>query len=155
MTNIQEVINRFDEKFDAPLAQWTETAIKDFLTSELTTLIEKQRIDENTSDGYHTFKELYDFRRLYNACLFNEWAEQGKYQVHKSKKHSDGDECFGGGWFIVMATLPTGQISNHYELKYWDNFKCEERELADKWDGHTAQDVAHRLDQVLLLKSLQ
>lgn len=44
MTNIQEVINRFDEKFDAPLAQWTETAIKDFLTSELTTLIEKQRI---------------------------------------------------------------------------------------------------------------
>jgi hypothetical protein len=27
---------------------------------------------DNVSDGYHTFKELYDFRKIYNACLFNE-----------------------------------------------------------------------------------
>ena len=42
------------------------------------------------SDGYHTFGELYDFRKLYNAVLFNEWAAQGKYKVHKSLRHSDG-----------------------------------------------------------------
>lgn len=33
---------------------------------------------ESVSDGYHTFAELYHFRLLYNACLFNEWARQGK-----------------------------------------------------------------------------
>lgn len=106
-------------------------------------------ITEDTSDGYHTFKELYEFRKLYNAALFNEWASQDKYNVHKSKRHNDDEECFGGGWFIVMATLPTGQISNHYELKDWNLFKCKELFHADKWDGHTAQDVAKRLRELL------
>lgn len=106
---------------------------------------EERKIDENTSDGYHTFKELYGFRKIYNACLFNEWAKQGKYSVHKSKTHSDGELCFGGGWFIVMATLPDGDISNHYEMKDWDLFECEEREKAKEWDGHTSQDVVSRL----------
>ena len=55
------------------------------------------------SDGYHTFNELYDYRMLYNAALFNEWVKQGLYDVHKAKRHSDGEECFGGGWFIVQA----------------------------------------------------
>lgn len=100
---------------------------------------------ENRSDGYHTYKELYEFRKVYNAALFNEWFSQRKYEVHKSKKHSDGEDSFGGGWFVVMATLPTGQISNHYELKDWDLFRCEERPLADKWDGHTSNDVLLRL----------
>ena len=102
-------------------------------------------ITENTSDGYHTFKELYEFRLLYNAALFNEWSQQGKYAVHKSTKHSDGEDCFGGGWFIVVATLPTGDISNHYEMKDWDLFSCETRVKGKEWDGHTAKDVALRL----------
>lgn len=29
-------------------------------------------IKEKLSDGYHTFKELYDFRMVFNAALFNE-----------------------------------------------------------------------------------
>ena len=37
---------------------------------------------ERVSDGYHTFSELYEFRKMYNALLFNEWYKQGKYQVH-------------------------------------------------------------------------
>jgi len=110
-------------------------------------------VTEDTSDGYHTFKELYEFRKLYNAALFNEWAAQHKYEVHKSEQHSDGEFCFGGGWFIVMATLPTGQISNHYEMKDWDLFKCRVAERADVWDGHTSQDVAQRLTD--LLKDLE
>lgn len=108
-----------------------------------------EKINENTSDGYHTFKELYEFRKLYNASLFNEWANSNKYDVHKSKKHNEGDECFGGGWFIIMAELPTGQISNHYEMKDWDLFNIFEKERANKWDGHTAQDVAKRLNDFL------
>lgn len=67
----------------------------------------------NVSDGYHTFNELYRYRMLYNAAFFNELAK-GDVKVCKSHKHYDGEECFGGGWFILMAELPTGQISNHY-----------------------------------------
>ena len=113
---------------------------------------EKEEIDENTSDGYHTFKELYNYRKLYNACLFNEWVKQNKYNVHKSKRHSDGELCFGGGWFVVYAETPYGQISNHYEIKDWNLFKCEERKWAVEWDKHTPEDVARTL--VLLAKNI-
>jgi hypothetical protein len=103
----------------------------------------------NYSDGYHTFNELYEFRKMYNAALFNEWFKQGLYEVHKSKKHFDGEDCFGGGWFIVVAILPSGQISNHYELKDWDLFKCEEVQKAKyEFDGHTGKDVLKRLKEI-------
>jgi hypothetical protein len=103
-------------------------------------------ITEDTSDGYHTFKELYEFRKVYNATLFNEWDKAGKYFVHKSWKHKNDELCFGGGWFIVVALLPTGQISNHYEAKDWDLFKIPETPTAMfEFDGHTPQDVLERL----------
>lgn len=101
------------------------------------------------SDGNHTFAELYNYRKLYNALLFNMWSNEGMYKVHKSKKHGDGNECFGGGWFIVMATTRFGQISNYYRIADWDLFKCEEREMADEWDGHTPEIVAMRLRRLL------
>lgn len=99
------------------------------------------------SDGYHTFGELYEFRKMFNAALFNEWHSQdNKYQVHKSHCHFDGEICFGGGWFIVIAILPTGQISNHYEIKDWDLFKIPETDKAlFPFDGHTGADVLERL----------
>ena len=98
------------------------------------------------SDGYHTFNELYEYRMLYNAALFNEFAKQGLYDVHKSRKHSDGEYPFGdSNWFIVMAELPTGQISNHYEMKDWDKFQIPEKPVANKWDEHSPRDVANRL----------
>jgi hypothetical protein len=103
------------------------------------------QVDGNTSDGYHTFNELYEFRKLYNAAFFNLIARIPQARVHKSRLHSDGTEPFGGGWFIVMATLPTGQISNHYELADWDLFKIPEHETADEYDGHTPDDVRGRL----------
>jgi len=106
------------------------------------------KIDENTSDGYHTFKELYEYRMLYNALLFNEWAKQGKNQVHKSLRHSDGQPCFGGGWFVVVAQTPAGQITNHYEMKDWDNFQVGIVNKAAEWDGHTPQEAAKRLNKL-------
>lgn len=102
------------------------------------------------SDGYHTFNELYEYRMLYNAALFNEWAKQDLYDVHKSKRHSDGKIPFENeNWFIVQAELPTGQISNHYEMKYWDLFKVPEKTFANEYDGHTPKDVAKRLEEFL------
>ena len=117
------------------------------------TTIETMKEDKgNISDGYHTFNELYEYRLLYNASMFNELAKQKLYDVHKSKRHSDGEECFGGGWFIVQAQLPTGQISNHYEMKDWDLFQIPEKEKANPYDGHTSQDVAKRLREFLTPK---
>lgn len=128
----------------------TYEACKDMAKREapfLITSLQQEQIDMGeVSDGYHTFNELYYYRMLYNAAFFNllpkEW-------VHKSKRHYTGEECFGGGWFIVMANLPTGQVSNHYELKDWDLFKVPEKEFADEWDGHTPQEAADRLRKYL------
>lgn len=103
------------------------------------------------SDGYHTFQELYEFRKVFNAALFNEWARLDKYDVHKSRKHYDGEKCFGGGWFIVVAILPEGQISNHYELDDWDLFHIPVVEKARyPFDGHTGADVIARLRALAL-----
>ena len=102
------------------------------------------------SDGYHTFNELYRYRMLYNAAFFNLLARNGQVEVCKSRKHSDGEKCFGSDdWFIVMAMLPTGQVSNHYESKYWDLFDVPERETAFEYDGHTPNEAADRLEQYL------
>lgn len=125
---------------------------------------------EKISDGFHTFKELYEFRKLYNAALFNEWAKQKinfynferdeegnvlsesvgsavKYDVHKSWKHSDGKWCFGKEkeYFIVVAETLYGQITNHYKAEDWDLFKIPEKERANTYDGHSSQEVLRRL----------
>lgn len=82
--------------------------------------------------------------------MFNEWYKLGLYDVHKSLHHSDGELCFGGsGWFIVVAQLPTGQISNHYKIEDYDLFICEERELPALYDGHTPSEVYDRLIKML------
>lgn len=104
------------------------------------------------SDGYHTFNELYRYRMLYNAAFFNLLARNGQVEVCKSRKHSDGEKCFGSDdWFIVMAILPTGQVSNHYESKYWDLFDVPERETAFEYDGHTPNEASDRLEKYLKL----
>ena len=104
------------------------------------------------TDGYHSFNELYEFRKLYNALIFNEWAKSSspKHDVHKSWRHNDGELCFGGGWFIVVAQTEFGQITNHYEEKDWDLFKIPETEKAKyEYDGHTPQDVIETIKKLL------
>jgi len=113
--------------------------VKEFLVTD----------DGDISDGHHTFRELYRYRLLYNALLFNEWSNFGLHDTHKSKNHHDGEPAFGGGWFIVVAQLPTGQISNHYKLEFWDLFKIEARELPAEYDGHTPAVAADRMERLL------
>ena len=105
--------------------------------------------ENELSDGYHTFNELYEFRKQYNAALFNEWGKLGKFDVHKSLRHHDGNLCFDGGWFIVVAILPTGQITNHYKLEDWDLFNIPEYDRAKyEYDNHTPADVLQRLRHI-------
>lgn len=109
--------------------------------------------DENNNEEdekiYNLINELYEFRTLYNAALFNEWAIKGIHDVHKSWRHNDGKLCFDddGGWFIVLAMLPDGnQISNHYPAKDFHLFRIPETDTAKfPFDGHTSSDVINRL----------
>ena len=133
--------------------------------AEINKLIQELPSEERgkVSDTYHTIDELYTFRKVYNAALFNQWALlletipgqfdingmnpiRVKYDVHKSWRHHDGELCFGGDWFIVVAILPTGQISNHYHASDWELFRIPEVEKAKyEWDGHDSSTVLSRL----------
>ena len=94
-------------------------------------------------------EELMDFRMVYNAAFANLVAVYyPSFDAHKSLKHSDGDPC-ESGWFIVKMELPTGQVSNHYPLKYWDLFHIPTRPVTTAWDGHTPQDVLRRFKDYL------
>lgn len=118
--------------------------------SPVSNIFDSVKKDFDLSDGYHSFNQLYEFRLLYNAALFNEihYTETqygGTVKPVKSWKHSDGELAFGGGWFVVTAQLPKGQITNHYEEKDWNLFVIPEVDTAPEWDGHTPEDVATRL----------
>ena len=97
--------------------------------------------DGNTSDGYHTFNELYDHRIALYLALANTYPDR----FWKSKKHEDGS-CFDG-WFILGGNLGTGDISYHLPISKWDMANCQELPLGKKWDGHTAADVVDRLSR--------
>lgn len=86
------------------------------------------------SDGYHTFAELYEYRMLYNALAANAMPDKAM----KCWRHSDGELCFGGGWFVVVLTLPTGQVTNHY-------VPAVEHTDLPPYDGHTPAKAAERL----------
>lgn len=100
---------------------------------------------DHISDGYHTFEDLYRQRMYLTAALCNTWRNIS----WKSKKHSDGKECFGGDYFIVGIDTPKGQYTYHYRLKYWDLFQIPELEVGKPWDGHTSQEI----DRLLSLGS--
>ena len=121
------------------------------LVADAVTEIERLRgasTSGEASDGHHTHNELYRYRMLYNAHAAVGWLAQG-VPVVKSWRHADGEPCFGGGWFIVTATLPTGQVSNHYEEKHWALFDVPEVVYPPEWDGHTPEDAADRLEAAL------
>lgn len=97
-------------------------------------------ITGETSDGYHTFSELYEHRHALFIVL------QGHRESWMSKKHHDGSEM--DGWFIAGLELPTGTITYHLPMRLWDTCVkngAEVMENAPEWDGHTSKDVVNRL----------
>ena len=99
-------------------------------------------------DAHHSKAELYEYRLLYNALAANAWAEHDIHPVVKSWTHADGELCFGGGWFIVVATLPTGQIANHYRSEHWGLFRVPEA-APPAYDGHDSVLAARRMRELL------
>lgn len=111
---------------------------------------------DDISDEYHTFDELYEHRLALNVALCHmieavrEVTLGPPYlETFKSLKHNDG--TMFDGYFIVMIviTLDTGnkeQISYHYKIEHWDDFKIPSKLICpDKYDGHTSVDVISRL----------
>lgn len=120
----------------------------------------KQRIDDlvaerqsfkvtsNTSDGYHTFNELYDHRiELWIAlCRTLAKLEYNRPLVWMSRLHSDGTAF--DGWFVLgVNQWRGGQITYHLPDTRWE--ECEKFanvwDYAPDFDGHTSMDVLKRL----------
>ena len=108
-------------------------------------------IDGQTSDGYHTFDELYEHRNSLYLLAASLLKHRGR-PVWRSRHHHDGSAF--DGWFILGVERDAGsQITYHLPLEDWDNaYFAETLERAPEWDNHTPQDVVHRLRflQILL-----
>ena len=119
--------------------------------------------DDNmeAQDGYHTFAELYDHRiTLWIAyCKLARTFEESANKlsgsnfssVWRSKRHSDGELCFGTGTQFVLGISYTAgkQITYHIPIERWEetNFAFTE-EKAPEYDGHTSADVIERLKKL-------
>lgn len=100
---------------------------------------------EEESDGYHTFKELYEHRHALFLALLKSNPDKGWFSL----RHSDGEFAFGGDWFIAGIELPViGQISYHLPitmLKLARDTGALQLPVGKQWDGHSPQDVVNRL----------
>ena len=111
--------------------------------NRLADLIDPTPITGETSDGYHTFNELYHHR----AVLFSVIVAAFPEKAWKAKKHRDG--TMYDGMFIVGIETPDGQATYHYDISpYWDMFRCKEIEFAPEWDGHTPAQAIERIGKL-------
>lgn len=94
----------------------------------------------DSSDGYHTFNELY----MHRAILFGVICHCFPDRAWKSKLHDDG--TMYDGMFIVGFKTRLGQATYHYDINpHWKDFKVKELDRAPKWDGHTPDEAIVRL----------
>jgi hypothetical protein len=100
---------------------------------------QSMKVDGGTSDGYHTFDELYYHRMV----LFSIICNQNKEESFKSKLHHDG--TMYESYFIVGVATPKGQYTYHYHMDHWDMFDVIEMDYAPEWDGHKPEDITRLL----------
>lgn len=105
-----------------------------------------RKVTGETSDGYHTFNDLYHHR----AVLFSVIVRDHQELAWKSKEHHDG--TMYDGMFIVGIETPEGQATYHYDIDpYWDMFDCKELDRAPEWDGHTPDEAIERIGKLATL----
>ena len=140
----RNLIEEYDDKEDC-IADFA----KDFLKAIMNVIKTEKVVEINgeTSDGYHTFNELYHHR----AVLFSVIVKAFPDKAWKSKQHNDG--TMYDGMFIVGIDTPEGQATYHYDIDpYWDMFKCQELARAPKWDGHTPAQAIERIGRLELVR---
>ena len=104
-----------------------------------------------SSDGSHTFDELYEHRNVLfiQFChalvvMFSD-PEDADIPIWRSKMHSDN--TFFDGYFILGIFKEHGkQVTYHLPMSKWDETDfAETLDLAPEYDGHTPNDVLNRL----------
>lgn len=110
------------------------------LAERLADYVEPAPVTGSTSDGYHTFDELYHHR----AVLFSVVVAMFRGCSWKSLHHHDG--TMYDGMFIVGIDTPAGPATYHYDVDpYWDMFPCRVLDRAPEWDGHAPDDAIERI----------
>ena len=131
------------ELFDAGWMMDNDEHMVEKIVERQPTVDAEPVITGETSDGYHTFNELYHHR----AVLFSVIVKAFPDKAWKSKKHHDG--TMYNGMFIVGIETPDGQATYHYDIEpYWDMFCCKEIEYAPEWDGHTPAQAIERIGKL-------
>ena len=82
---------------------------------------------EELTDFDHSFKELYDHRRILSQIIFHTYKDY----AWKSWLHYDG--TMYDDYFIVGIGDANGYFSYHYHKDYWDDFDVTEVPNAPKW----------------------
>lgn len=112
-----------------------ETKVHETINTMIKTLKKEGLDTKSISDGFHTFNDLYNHRRILTQII----AHDHKEHAWKSKQHHDGT-MFDGD-FIVGFTTSEGQYSYHYKLEFWNDFNVPELEKAPEYDGHQPNDI--------------
>lgn len=106
-------------------------------------------ITGETSDGYHTFNELYEHRHALFASLLTVIANT-QTLVRPWKTWHDQNGEIWEGWFIAGIDTIHGQISYHLPAEWWERLPdVPEIERNAAYDGHTSADVLNRLRSLL------
>lgn len=111
----------------------------------------------DTSDGWHTFNELYEHRTGLLMAFCNVACAITRYEgysddviadaaMFKSRRHNDGT-MFDGMFIVGVNCGGDGYkwATWHCDGKWWDKFDIPEVEKAPEWDGHTPEDALERL----------
>jgi len=109
----------------------------------------QQPVTGDTSDGYHTFNELYEHRHALFALLLEKQAIANIF-VSPWKTWRDQNGEIWEGWFIAGMDTVHGQISYHLPAEWWERLPdVPEIERNAAYDGHTSKDVLERLRLLL------
>ena len=100
------------------------------------------------NDTYHSFDDLYKQRTYLLALL----CMRIPYSW-KSLYHEDGSNFLN--MFIVGFPTPTGMVTYHCDLEYWNLFKIPILHHAPHFDGYTDQDCLDRIEQFIKTSGTQ
>jgi hypothetical protein len=101
-------------------------------------------ITGETSDGYHTFNELYAHRNALFSLVLISYLKS----AWKTWRNQNGEVW--EGWFIAGLETEFGQISYHMPAEWWERLPdVPEIERNAAYDGHTSTDVLNRLRLLL------
>lgn len=131
---IEGLINddiRFDPVAQAIADQWEKSLV----------------ITKDTSDGFHTFRELYMHRMALTLGLAVELSNLHPNNAWRSMHHHPDDgPMFEDSFIVGIQLTPAKVFTYHYNVRYWYLFSdIETMEHAPKWDGATPNDTVEFL----------